>query len=634
MCGIAGVVSLDGRPASDEVASRLIRAMAHRGPDGSGRYRDQRIAMEHLRLSILDPSPAGAQPMSRFGLHIIHNGEIYNYHELAEELSGAGFSFSTGTDTEVMLAAYRHWGEDAITRFNGMWAFALWDPDRRTLLLSRDRMGVKPLYYRRSAGSLAFASEVQALASAGPLDQGDYWSPTPDLGAVRDYLARAMVDHSVRTFVDGIVSLPAGANLVITDAQASVRRYWGPPQLSDDPSAARPGDARRDDDLVDQFDQLFRSSVRLRLRSDVPLGSCISGGVDSSSVVATTAELIDGSPDGAVRNEQAPRFGLHARFPAHGVDESRFAAEAAEAARLRIVYATPAIASISSVLDTLLDVQGEPFTSSSVYAQWSIMRAAGENGLKVLLDGQGGDEVVAGYPRYFGYRTASLLQAGRPAAAAAELRSQVAAGTMSASGALRGAMRAMVPSFADAALRGLGRGRFGVTLTGELAKVPSLVQNHSQPGTALARKQWQDLAAESLPALLRYEDRNSMAFGIESRVPFLDYRLVEFALQLPDRLKVSGGWSKSVLRRAMAGRVPRSILERRDKMGFATPESAWLTAALPEVRTMLLGGQVVGRGWVGAAEVERLVESPHAGGTNLWRVLCLEAWLRRHWPGA
>ena len=521
MCGIAGIVSLDGRPASGEVASQLIRAMAHRGPDGSGRYRDELVALEHLRLSILDPSPAGAQPMSRFGLHLIHNGEIYNYHELAEELSGAGFTFSTGTDTEVMLAAYRHWGEDAIARFNGMWAFALWDPERRTLLLSRDRMGVKPLYYRRSASTLAFASEVRALLTAGPIDDGDSWTPAPDLGAVRDYLARSMVDHSGRTFVDGIVAVPAGSNLVITDTQVSVRRYWGPPRLSDDPSAAGPGDARRDEELVDRFDHLFRSAVRLRLRSDVPLGSCISGGVDSSSVVAVTAELIDGSPDGTARNEQAPRFGLHARFPAEGVDESQFAAEAAKAARLRIVYATPEIASMSSVLDTLLEVQGEPFTSSSVYAQWSIMRAAHENGLKVLLDGQGGDEVVAGYPRYFGYRAASLLQAGHPAAAAAELRSQVAAGTMSASGALRAALRAVVPSSADASLRSLGGGRYGVVLAGELTRAPSLIQVHDEPGTALARKQWQDLATESLPALLRYEDRNSMAFGIESRVPFL-----------------------------------------------------------------------------------------------------------------
>lgn len=634
MCGIAGIVGLDGRHASDKVASRLIRAMAHRGPDGSGHYRDERVALEHLRLSVLDPSPAGAQPMSRFGLHIIHNGEIYNYHELAQELSAEGYTFSTGTDTEVMLAAYRHWGEEAVTRFNGMWAFALWDPERHTLLLSRDRMGVKPLYYRRTAHSLAFASEVRALMTAGPIDDSDSWSPGPDLGAVRDYLARSLVDHSVRTFVDGIVAVPAGSNLVVTDAQVSVRRYWGPPRLSDDPSAAGPGDARHDEELVEQFDHLFRSAVRLRLRSDVPLGSCISGGVDSSSVVAATAELIDGSPNGTAWNEQAPRFGLHARFPAEGVDESRFAAEAAEAARLRIVYATPEIASMSVVLDSLLEVQGEPFTSSSVYAQWSIMRAAHENGLKVLLDGQGGDEVLAGYPRYFGYRAASLLQAGHPGAATAELRSQVAAGTMSASGALRAALRAVVPSSADAALRSLGGARYGVALAGELTRAPSLVQIHGERGTALARKQWQDLTSESLPALLRYEDRNSMAFGIESRVPFLDYRIVEFALQLPDRLKVSGGWSKSVLRRAMAGRVPRSILERRDKMGFATPESTWLTAALPEARAMLLGGQVVQRGWVSAGEVGRLVGSPRTVGTNLWRVLCLEAWLRRYWPAA
>lgn len=635
MCGLAGVVSLDRRPPEAAVARGLIACMAHRGPDGGGSFADDRVALEHLRLSILDPTPAGAQPMSRYGLHLIHNGEIYNYVELARELSARGYEFTTGTDTEVMLAAYDAWGPDAVRRFNGMWAFALWDTSRSRLLLSRDRMGVKPLYYRRAPGAIAFASEVAALRAVPSIAADDRWRPEPDLGAVRDYLTRALVDHSDHTFVEGIRSLPAAHNMIIAGDRVTVERYWGPPALSGD-SRRRVDHATRaeDDCLVEEFNELFTSSVRLRLRADVPIGTCLSGGVDSSAVVATTALLVS-SPAGAdsASNEQVPRFGFHARFPEHGIDESSYAAAVAERANLEMVYRSPQMSSLTATVTDLLTAQGEPFAGSSVFAQWSIMQAARERGLKVLLDGQGGDELVGGYPRYFGYRIGSLLAAGAWVDAVPELRAQVATSAMDAATALRSAVRALIPAGADRSLRAATGGRFGVKVSGDLVGAPSLANQHHEPGTPLARRLWQDQVSESLPALLRYEDRNSMAFGIEARVPFLDFRLLELAARLPDRLKVDGGWTKVALRRAMRGRLPDGVLRRRDKMGFATPEMGWLRQSLPDVSRTLRNGQVTERGWVRRDEIERLLAlAQPADAGQLWRLVTLETWLGLTWP--
>jgi asparagine synthase (glutamine-hydrolysing) len=632
VCGIAGIVSTDG-PPNVAAAQRLIACLGHRGPDGRGSYADDQVALEHVRLSILDPSPAGDQPMSRHGLHLIHNGEIYNYQELARELSAQGYDFTTGTDTEVMLAAYHAWGPDAVRRFNGMWALALWDPARSQLLLSRDRMGVKPLYYRRAGGTIAFASEVAALQAIGPIAAGDGWRPQPDLGAVRDFLTRALVDHSDHTFVEGIRSLPAAHNMVVTPHGVALERYWGPPPLSVD-ARRRVHDADRSSDprLVEEFGELFTSAVRLRLRADVPLGTCLSGGLDSSAVVATTALLVNAPAEGRPGiNEQRPRFGFHARFPADGTDESAYAALVAEAADLNMVYRSPQIDDLVSTVSLLLGAQGEPFAGSSLYAQWSVMQAAREHGLKVLLDGQGGDEVVGGYPRYFGYRIGSLLASGAWSDAAAELHAQVAAG-MDPAATIRSTARALIPAWADGPFRTLARGRYGVRVSGDLARAPTLVRQHAETGTALAKRLWQDLASESLPALLRYEDRNSMAFGIEARVPYLDYRLIEFTAALPDRLRVDGGWAKVALRRAMRGRVPEAIIRRRDKMGFATPERNWLRRSLPQISGLLRHGQVSQRGLVRQDEIERLLAlDARSDAGQLWRLLTLEIWLGLHW---
>jgi asparagine synthase (glutamine-hydrolysing) len=265
-----------------------------------------------------------------------------------------------------------------------------------------------------------------------------------------------------------------------------------------------------------------------------------------------------------------------------------------------------------------------------VIAQFAVMEAAHSYGLKVMLDGQGGDELLAGYLSYLGFRTASLVRSGNPLAALNELRDQVRFGSLDAASAILSAVRGLTPDRLVEAIRARSGGRHGIRVSEDLDRHGTAVHRHDEPGTALARRLWQDVVSESLPALLRYEDRNSMAFGIEARVPFLDYRLVELTLRLPDRMKVADGMTKAVLRQAMAGRVPLEVLARRDKVGFATPQLAWLSQARPEIEKRLLDGHIVRRGWVSGREIMRLlVQLRPRGRTHeqLWRAVVLEAWL-------
>ena len=567
--------------------------------------------------------------MRRRHAWLVHNGEIYNYVELAAELARMGFRFETGTDTEVILAAYLAWGTEAVKRFNGMWAFALWDVEQRRLWLSRDRMGVKPLYLRRSGSTLAFASEVSALIAAAPLDSSDAWRAEPDLGAVRDFLARGLLDHSAHTFYAGITALPPAHSLVVEAGGERLTRYWSPSGLSDDATPASPPTERSDTRLVEEFLSLFDDSVRLRLRADVPIGSCLSGGLDSSAIVGTTAGVLSPAPGRTRTNEQQPRYAFHARYPDQGVDESRYAQLAGRAAGMEMVFSSVPMEPFLARLTTVLSAQGEPFAGSSVFAQWTVMQAAHERGLKVLLDGQGADELLGGYLPYLGYRVAGLSRTGALGTAAGEYQRSIAAGVLTRRRALRGVIRGLVPEGVNERVRAATRGAFGVRIAPQLAREPTLASVHQYGGTPLARRLWQDSTSEMLPALLRYEDRNSMAFGIESRVPFLDYRLVEFALKLPDRLRISGGSTKHILRVAMKGRLPDLILDRKDKVGFATPQGQWLAAASAVTAPLLNGGHVVQRAWVAQSEIDRLFRPRNGSdGALLWRLIVLEVWLR------
>jgi asparagine synthase (glutamine-hydrolysing) len=620
MCGIAGIVAMRGAPPEEASVRAMLNALAHRGPDDEGIAMLGDVAVGMRRLSVLDTSKRGHQPMrSPDGrLTLVHNGEIYNFLELASELEALGHRFVSGTDTEVMLAAYDAWGIDCVKRFNGIWAFALWDGRRGELHLSRDRLGVKPLFISEQDGRLAFASEIKALLALPWVDRA------PDAGVVRDFLIDGLADHTDRTFFAAIQRLPAATTLTIRHGVQRRVRYWQPARLADDASSVP---ARDDARQIEALRGALIDAVALQLRSDVPLGSCLSGGIDSSGIVAITTGLRSGSlasTAGRQREAQA-QLAFFADFDEPGISERRYVDRVVAATGVTLVTTTPGEADVLSTLEAVAAAQDEPFGSTSIVAQHFVMRAAQGAGVKVLLDGQGADELLAGYPPYVAMRHAGALRAGEAASRRRTLR-------LLASRQVKPIQTLGYAALGERPLPPrLRRNRMPASLLGPethdatspVADVPAI------PGTVLAVNLWRQIVSENLPSLLRYEDRSSMAFGIEARVPYLDHRLVELALMLPDRLKVAGTLQKAALRRALTGIVPDEVLDRRDKIAFRTPQARWLRAVAPsiaegpslaEAAGLIRPGTLTSS--VRAFETDRLADD------HLWRLLSVELWLR------
>jgi asparagine synthase (glutamine-hydrolysing) len=649
MCGIAGLFDRHGRADLGrlQAMSHLLRdrgpddeglvlvdpvggqAFAHGGADTPGAVfasglpwapgvpvGDQAtarygLALAHRRLAIVDLEPTGHQPMCDPArrLWIVYNGEIYNHVELRAELEREGRRFLGRSDTEVILAAYQAWGERAPERLNGMFAFAIWDADRRRLFCARDRLGVKPFYYQFDGHSFAFASEARALVLTQPSRLH------PHLPAIRDLLALDWVDHESHSFFAGLHQLPGGHWLSFGADGLEVRRWWGL-----DPDRRAPAGAA---DLAREFAALFTDSVRLRLRADVEVGSCLSGGLDSSAVVTTAAGL-------------APKA-LHAFTCAYdegpAYDERAHVRAVAEASGATSHVVVPDGSDFWRVFDTLADRQGEPTAGPGVYSQWQVMRLAHGAGLKVLLDGQGGDETLAGYFRYLPTRLRDLAAAG-DWAGFARLFGPVA-GRLGLATTLLHTFEPWLPAPLVAALRrryGQGKDR---VISSALRKVASQAPRAPRSGRSGL---WDQLAFDTtvrqLPSLLRYEDRSSMAFGIETRLPFLDYRLVEFAFSLPDEERLDGVTTKAIARRALGDRIPAGVLARRDKMGFETPTDLWWRGRFAiEVRRRLARKGPF-QDWVDGGAVEVALDDYLAGrrgiGLQVWRWLALEAWSQRY----
>lgn len=647
MCGIAGLYDPQGRADFGRLRA-MAELMRHRGPDDEGlvlvdaargAWRTHggpdtpadvfrsglpfapgrgaggegavfHVGLAHRRLSIVDLKPSGHQPMSdRTGRRwLAYNGEIYNHPELREELAALGATFLGTSDTEVILAAYDQWGEDCLSHFNGMFAFALWDADRSALFCARDRMGIKPFYFQWDGRAFAFASEPRALVLTQPS------RIVPRLAAVRDLLALDWVDHETHTFFEGLRQLPAGHALTVGADGLRLREWWG---LR--PGAhAKGGPAEWTRELAD----LFTDSVRLRLRADVEVGTCLSGGLDSSAVVTTAGGLA--------------HRGLHAFSCAYdegpAYDERPWMRAAAEASGARSHLVVPDGSDFWAVFDAMAQGQDEPTAGPGVYSQWKVMELAHATGLKVLLDGQGGDELFAGYFRYLPARLRDLAAAGRW-----DEFLRLWGGVTDRLGFATTLLHTLEP-WLPAPLVATLRGRFGQgkdrVLSGELARVPG-----STPGLPPAERSWLwrqlafDTLRRQLPGLLRYEDRNSMAFSIETRLPFLDWRIVEFAFSLPDEQKLEGVTTKAILRRALGDRVPASVLARRDKMGFETPSDHWLRGRYAAEVRRRLSRPGPFQDWVDAGALRGQLEEYLAGrravGLQVWRWLSLEAWSQR-----
>lgn len=581
MCGIAVAIGLNGRPVERAAVERMAKSLLHRGPDDGGIYMEGAVGMGFRRLSILDLSAAGHQPMiSQDGQHVLaFNGEIFNYVELREELRQLGYQFRSSGDSEVLLAAYREWGRECLPRLNGMWAFVIYDRRHRRLFGSRDRFGVKPLYYSRDNEVIQFASEIKALRASGYQRPGINWR------TASKFLLEGRLDNQGETFYEGIEQVPPGSGFEVgLDGTWHQWIFWSldalPQSISDDPAAT--------------FANLFEDSVRIRMRSDVPVGVCLSGGLDSTAIICAAARHRD-------ENSGAQPESLQAFcYMAKEFDESKYIADTLTQthAQLRQLETSPA--ELWNDVRRLLWFQDEPVHTMTAVVGYQLMRLAASRGIRVVLNGQGADETIGGYSSYFQDYWVSLLQQGRVSAAWQAVTAYTGAHggnsrvrmTEAASRCVSWEMYKISAYRKWAQARRQARLRQNPWFSTDLTKY---FINEDVPPTsaALSSSLKQSVVSAPLPLYLRIEDRNSMAHSVEARLPFLDYRLVSFVCGLPDDWKVRGPWNKYVLREGMRGRIPESVRSRVDKMGFPTASKKWFAHDLYEPLRDILGSQAV-----------------------------------------
>lgn len=603
MCGICGFYDLEHKqPDGSALLNKMNAAQKHRGPDDEGVYLDGPVGLGHVRLSILDLSSAGHQPMLRHERYaLVFNGEIYNYIELREELIQAGYTFTTSTDTEVVLAAYDHWGEDCQKRFNGFWAIALYDSKTQSLFLSRDRYGVKPLYYTEKPGYLLFASELKALL------QDDNVPRVANDKVIFDYLVNGFVDCTAETFFEGVTRLEAGCCLRLEpDGKKTLRRYYTLPY-----SETLIGEAGQKQ--ADEFRRLFQQSVKLRLRADVPVGSCLSGGLDSSAIVCESSRQL--KEQGGKERQKT----FSSCYQGDANDERAYIDAVVARTGVEAHYAYPTGDTLFADLDSLIYTQDEPFVSTSMYASYCVMKLANENNTKVLLDGQGADEILCGYRKARVYYIKRLIKAKKFARAAKEIAYYLPYMRKGKNVSLAADLN-MIRQFLGKTSSSDIRHRYLETAFAKRTLTNSYADNE--------RFLLNDFDRIVLPALLRYVDRNSMAFSIEDRLPFLDYRLVEYAMGLPLNAKISDGYSKAIMRKALD--MPEVIRKRRDKIGFYTPENSWMAAHSDEYRAVFTAPDFRARRYIDPEKVAADWDSLTRGKDDigLFRYICLEKWMR------
>jgi asparagine synthase (glutamine-hydrolysing) len=599
MCGIAGQYCYQGGRPDRRLLAAMSERLAHRGPDGEGSHICENTGLVHRRLSIIDLSPDGLQPMTNedSSLWLVFNGEIYNFVELRDELQKIGHTFYSKSDTEVILHAYEEWGHDCLVRFNGMWAFALWDEKKQELFCARDRFGIKPFYYTGAGGSFLFASEIKALL-AHP-NAGN----KPDDKMLCTYLAWGVQDHCSRTMFDGIFQIEPGHALVVTkEGIQPPFRYW---DIKVNPEIGTGGDEEK---TATHFRELLMDAARTHLRSDVAIGTCLSGGLDSSTLTVLINTLIrKDTPDHV--GERQKTFSVV--FSNKKFDERTYIDDVIAATGVDDARTEPTPGQLRDDIDRLVYIQDEPFGSFSMYAQFCVMRLASTK-VKVVLDGQGADELLGGYIGYQGSYIRHLISTFHWKTALSE-------GI--------GSMRHHRGFFADA-MQQLKVRKERRTL---LKCTPETIDRYQ--GT-LDEVLHRELLSTNLPALLHYEDRNSMAFSIEARVPYLDVKVAEYIASLPFKEKIKNGVTKAVLRRAIKGLVPESIRCRQDKMGFVTPEECWMKTELKQfVLEILSSRSFKSRPYWDADAVAKnylaFLEGTSAYSFDIWRIICTELWFRK-----
>lgn len=619
MCGIAGTVCLAGSPEAQGLVEAVVASQRSRGPDHeaivAARAPAARLVLGHSRLKILDLSPDSDQPLwdHERRLCIVFNGEVYNYRELRDELTARGHRFGTRGDAEVILEAYKAWGPGAFERFNGMFAFGLWDCAAERFFLVRDRFGIKPLYYWRDPHRLFFASTCDALARRLGLE--------PDLAYAARGIRYWVYDDDERAPYVGLRSLRPGHYATVDLAgprplALEPRAYYGLAEAVE--RRAEELRSRGEDDVRAELAALLERSVAMRMRADVPVGVSLSGGLDSSTVAALC-------------HAQGRVTGFTFGHPDDAASEGPMVRHLSRHTGLEVHFVRPGIREIVRAYFAALEAQGAPFPTGSIVGQYLVYRAAREHGVKVVMGGQGSDEVFMGYRKFQYFHLRQLLRRGAHREALTFLVQALPE------------LAAEAPRLANywkAARRYAGPG--GIATGLRLAE-PGALEMRADLSRPLWERQVHDILHTSLPTLLRYEDRNSMAHGVESRLPYLDHELVEFALALGVDYKLRDGRRKWILRDYARGRIPRVIRLARTKRGFDVEQSRWIAAGLgAAMREALQGRFALIRPYLApGARLERIFSDERLqrdgsafteATTLLWLGGCAER-ARRHGPG-
>lgn len=666
MCGITGYIAF-----SEQAASRLhamTEIIHHRGPDDEGfatfkssgseiklfggrdtppaayksdlAYAPQctieqheqaafLVGLGHRRLAIVDVSPAGHQPMCTADQRywIVFNGEVYNHVELRVELEPLGHRFISHSDTEVILAAYQEWGKACLTRFNGMFAFLIYDRQENKLFAARDRFGVKPLYYWISKEGIGFGSEIKQFTVLPG------WQARLNGQRAYDFLNWSITDHTDETLFDGVFQLRGGQALELTlsDTSTFVTLVGKRLPVFDWYKLVPEPFEGGFDQAANGLRERLRDSVRLRLRADVPVGSCLSGGLDSSSIVVLMTQLL-GEQNA---NSQQKTFSACANLKRF--DEREYIDEVVHRTGVDAHYVYPRLEDLFATQEQITWHQDEPYASSSIYAQWHVFKLASENGVKVMLDGQGADEQLAGYHNFFAPHFANLFKRGRWIRLYREIRAVKRIHGYSNVNAVKRIANLLLPEGLRQVLRAhsgkstakpewLSLDKLGAEAVDPFAKIGG-------KASSIRELSFSQVTSANLQMLLHWEDRDSMAHSIESRVPFLDYRLVEYVLGLPDEFKLLGGVTKRVLREGMCDLLPERVTNRMDKMAFVTPEEDWMRhGAATEFRVALIDAIEISGGIINQKALEILdgmIEGKRPFDYRVWRMISFGIWIRK-----
>jgi len=627
MCGICGIYNFNSKEKIKESDLRkMAKVIKHRGPDDEGFYTHKNIGLAHRRLSVIDLSQFARQPMTNEDntIWITYNGEIYNYLELREKLIRKGHKMKSESDTEVILHLYEEFGENLLEKLNGMFAFVLWDKNKNRIFAARDRLGVKPFYYFCDKEKFIFSSEIKAILSYGIKAE-------PNFVAINDYLAfQFCLDE--KTFFKGINKLQPGHYLVIENSQLRIKKYWDIDYIIDNEHS--------ENYFTEKLTNLIENSVKLRTRSDVPIGAYLSGGIDTTIVTCFASKFINSKHNSIKTFTGFFPFGKR-------YDETRYAKIVSDFANTQYFQVSPTAEDFVTILPKLIYLMDEPAAGPGIFPQYFVSKLSSEN-VKVVLGGQGGDEIWGGYARYLIAYTEHCFKKVLFNSREEDKYLRILKSAISHAEILREYAPTLKYFYAKDVFSPMDYRYFKLIsrisnlekvfnkdFIQEINKKSSIIKrfrnifNNSNSTSYFNRMSYFDIKTV-LPALLQVEDRTSMAVSLESRVPLLDHRIVELSSRVSPAIKYKGLESKYLLKKATTNIIPKEILDRKDKIGFAVPlDKLYKNKVVKNfLREILLGKKAKERAIYNIAGIEKLLESEKEFGRQIWGLLCLELWFQ------